>query len=189
MGRLMDRIGQTPILVTCAASPSPSARASRKMLADLSTRLGALAQTPVTTQPTVILPPSAVSMPSLVSSPAVIYRAPGETGDPLTRGLAAASARPRPRSQQAPLRGRLSIDTSIQDWSAFARHLEAATGYVCRMDDHGRRYEPLEIDGSTAQVLEALKLMGKLDYRIEESGNPPASRIHVDVLSGLGRAG
>jgi hypothetical protein len=70
---------------------------------------------------------------------------------------------------------------SIRDWSTFARQVEQATGWTCRLEDGGRRYEPLAIDGPAAEVLEALKLMGTLDYRVvpAASNNVPCIEINI----------
>jgi hypothetical protein len=132
---------------------------------------------PVTQQRTTVaeLSPRPTTQPTHArsESPRVIYSADGSGSPKGAMHPIRSSVRDEPpsRTQESvrSLPGHLSVDSSIRDWSALARHVEMATGGPCRVRESGRRYEPMEIDGSTSQVLEALKLMGKLDYRLETS--------------------
>lgn len=105
-------------------------------------------------------------------APQVIFPAPRKPAADNTENKASSppvlppsSTSPRRRNSNSKLpAGRLQIDASVRDWEMLARRVEAASGGVCRIKGAGRPFEPIEADGPLGQVLESLRLMGRLDF-------------------------
>ncbi len=163
--RVLSLPEPVPAAVTTAPAAAPTASPSPPLAplpSPVSPRADTVASRP---SPSSSLPPEVPASPPV----AVPVKLPV-----LPEVSAPAKAIPVPQ-------GRLKVDTSIRDWPSFARHLETATGWGCQLEAGGRRYEPMEIEGPAAQVLEVLKLMGRLDYRYVQTApsTPPVIELQI----------
>lgn len=76
----------------------------------------------------------------------------------------------------------VSFDLTTAGWPAFGNLLASATGLSCRVVVPPTTSFPAwEVRGSVAEILEAGKLLGRLDYQLEPTGRqkPPVLLIQV----------
>lgn len=76
----------------------------------------------------------------------------------------------------------LIVDRSVTTWSAFAEAVSAVAGVPCVVDDEqGQAYPGLETAGSVAEILDGLRLLGKVVWNIAPEGPASGPQINLKV--------
>jgi hypothetical protein len=104
------------------------------------------------------------------------------------RWLAATS---RPAETQArdteefrvlPLDAWVSVDRSASSWAALAAALGSAAGVPCSTEAApGASYPGVEANGSVAEVLEGLRMLGLVSWNAEPGGSPNEAKLRIAV--------